>query len=440
MLGAVAALTLAPPSRSFAADAGVSVKDAGAKADASAMTQDPHAGLLAPVDDEEGDPHGGDPHAHAGHNDNEPLPDTSVEDPSLPAGTVTVDMLDANDKPLPKAQIVIGVVRNSVQKGESREKILKQADDNGRLRLENLETGTGIAYRITSPKDGATFAVPPFQLPQKGGIKARLHVYPVVHSLDQAKVFSEGYVVLEMKDDRVQMHQAMRFWNIGKNAWVPDNLVFKLPEGYTAFNTQQGMTDVGVDNVDKVGARFRGTIGPGKHEVEFMWQMPYGGESDVTIDAPMPPHMIASRIVVPASGEMKAGAEGYSDAKTQSQGGQKALVTEREIDPEQAITMSSVKPVAIHVSNLPSQGIGRFVASGVSAGFVALGVLFLVLRKRDDEKDAGETVAAKRELLLGELRSLEDAFAAGDVGPKTYEKERRDLIDAIAMTFVKREA
>ena len=52
--------------------------------------------------------------------------------------------------------------------------------------------------------------------------------------------------------------------------------------------------------------------------------------------------------------------------------------------------------------------------------------------KRGSRKNVGKL---ERLELLNELEELEKAHLAGDVGPKTYERARRELIDALARTL-----
>ena len=47
----------------------------------------------------------------------------------------------------------------------------------------------------------------------------------------------------------------------------------------------------------------------------------------------------------------------------------------------------------------------------------------------------GTDAKAARRALLDELAELEVARLAGDVGPKTYERVRRELVDALARTL-----
>ena len=52
-------------------------------------------------------------------------------------------------------------------------------------------------------------------------------------------------------------------------------------------------------------------------------------------------------------------------------------------------------------------------------------------RVAENTVDAG----VMRQSVLEELALLEKAHTSGDVGPKTYERVRRELIDALALTL-----
>jgi hypothetical protein len=388
-----------------------------------------------------GDPHaGGAPHGKADGQSNgampgvfEPPPDTTDESADLPPGTILATIVDANERPIPNASITIGIVNNSVAKGESRKHITRNADAAGVLRLDNLENESHIAYRVTVPKDGAVFAAPPFRLPEKHGMRVKLHVYQVTHDIEQALIVTQVIVYVEMKDDRVQVQEALSIWNFGPVTWVPENVMLALPGTYTAFSTQQGMSDTGVDNVEKKGVRLRGTFAPGRHDIEFRWQLPYDGDRDVMLDVGMPPHLAAARLMAPASRTMGFFGTGFpaAVAKTDNQG-QRILITEKQLSRGEA----AWKTVHIEIRDLPVQGPGRYIATALAAMSVVTG-LALGLRgkgprdKGQDKKDAKDL----RTRLLQELEELEHARRIGDVGPETYTRARRELIDQIALTF-----
>jgi hypothetical protein len=377
-------------------------------------------------DDAEHDPHGAhDPHGGRGGMFDAPE-DGSVEDPSIPVGAISVQIADAQGRPLPRSEVTLGILYNSVAKGESRKRISAMTDDAGRARFDKLDTGTGVAYRPMVLRDGATFSVPPFQLGAKSGTRAVLHVYPVETDIEKTLVVMQAITYSEVKDDRVQIQQAYKIYNFGKNAWVPNDVVVPLPPKFTAFSAQQGMTDVGVDAVPGKGLKLRGTFAPGQHVIEFRWQLPYSGESDVRFDVGMPPHMAAARVMAPASRDMSLEVPGFPPPQSSSDGqGQRVLITEMQMKREDQPT----KSVSVSIRGLPTTGPGRWIATLLAAGGLAYGVIL------GSKKPAARDRKKERERLLAELEDLERAHAAGDVGPKTYERARRELVDEIARTL-----
>ncbi len=377
--------------------------------------------------DEASNPHG----AAASSGMFEAPPDTADEDASLPAGAIVATILDPENRPLPGETVTLALLHQSVAKGESREHRTSTCDVEGKTHFEGLETGSGIAYRVTVVKDGATFAALPFQLPLTKGMRITLHVYPVTHDIQQAMVVMQAILFAELKDDRVQIQEAITIYNFGKIAWVPEGMVIRLPPEFTALNNNQQMGDHGVDAVEKVGVRLRGTFAPGRKDLEFRWQLPYDGEREVVFDVGLPPHVAMMRVMALASRTMRLTVEGFPEAEKRNDAqGQRLLVIEKQLRREEAPLAS------LHVSltDLPSAGPGRIIASCLAAFGVLAGV-FLAWGAAPGDSRAKPRAKGQRGQLLDDLEALERAHAAGDLGPKTYERARRDLIDAIARTL-----
>jgi hypothetical protein len=378
-----------------------------------------------PDEHEDANPHAG----HGGHADSDMFrapEDGSVDDSTLPPGTLDFQVADPSGKPLPNYPVTLGVLFNSVAKGESRKRLTATTNAAGIARFEHLDTGSSVAYRPMAITDGATFSVMPFRLSEKTGMKALLHVYPVVEAIQDALVLSQSVIYTEVKDDRIQVQQLIKLYNFGKNAWVPKDVVLALPENFTAFTAQQGMTDIGVDAVPKKGARIRGTFGPGQHMIEFRWQLPYAGEPEVHLDVGMLPRTAAARVIAPASKDMHLEVPGFPPPQSTSDGmGQRALLTEKQVARDE----KALSSVAIVLSGLPTEGPAKIIATLIACAGILAGVVFG--SKSASRKDR----APERDRLLAELSDLERAKKAGDIGPKTYESARRDLIDALSRTF-----
>jgi hypothetical protein len=363
----------------------------------------------------------------------EPPPDTVDDDANVPVGSIQVEVRDPDGNLLPGIGVTLGILHQSVAKGERSEHVTRATDERGVVTFAGLSTGSDVAYRVSVPKDGATFAATPFRLGTERGMKVVLHVYPVTDDITQALIVIQFIVYAELKDDRLQFQQAVTVFNFGRTAWVPTNLVMGLPEGFTALTAGQQMSDTGVDAVEGRGARLRGTFSPGRHDVQYRWQLPYTGDRELNLDLGLPPHVAVARVMAAASKDMRLVVEGFPEAVSRTDPeGQRLLITERQLRREDG----SLRALHIGLRGLPGEGVGKFIASGISAIAVFSGLaLAWSSRRRGAERDARAT-KAERAQLLEELEELERARRDGDIGPKTYERLRRALIAAIARTLL----
>ena len=360
-------------------------------------------------------------------------PDAEQEDPALPPGTIVVRILDAMGMPVPHAPITLGILKNSVAKGESREKVVREADASGTFVFSGLTVGSGIAYRVTSPRGDGTFAAMPFNLPAARGMRVGLHVYDVNGDIQAARIVFQAALYVEVKDDRVQFEELFAVFNFGKVAWVPPaDLLIPLPPEYTAFSAQQEMSDTGAEAVAGKGIKLHGTFGPGRHDVTFRWQLPYDGASELALDVGLPPHVATSRVVAAAAPGMTLSVDGFPAAQSAPEGsGQRVLQTERQVQPNDA----QLRTIHVRLKDLPTAGPARFVATGIAGMGVLAGLAFAFGRAGAGSGASKKPRRRERALLLAELEDLERAHATGEIGPKTYERARRELIDALARTL-----
>jgi hypothetical protein len=365
--------------------------------------------------------------------------DTSDIDKDLPAGTIVVEVRDASDRPMPRADVTLGILQQSVAKGESRRHVAKQADGEGNLRLDGLEFGSGIAYRVTVPwnsssgGDGATYAATPFQLDLHHGQRVRVHIYPVTNDLRETMLGMDGIVYMELKDDVIQFDELFRIYNIGAVTWVPSDVVITLPHDFKGFITQKEMSDAGWDEVPGRGAKLRGTFGPGQHETHFRYQVPYTGDESVELSATLPPHVARMRVMAEASKGMTLQVADFpASISDRNQSGQRILLTERQMRAGE----TPPSQVRISLDNIPTEGSARWIATAIAAATILLG-LYLALdpsktsskdTKRHDDRDAERA----RNRLVAEIAELDKARASGEVGPKAYDRIRGALIDALA--------
>jgi hypothetical protein len=358
----------------------------------------------------------------------EPPADEEKPDPALSAGTIAVELRDADDRPIRHELVTLGILINSIAKGDSRKHLQALTDDRGQAEFLGLETASNIAYRVSSGFQGGSFAASPFQLEQAKAMRVVLHVYPVTRDLQQALVVVEVTLAAEVREDRIQVEQVLTLHNLGRVAWQPEDLRMALPEGFTGFTTQASMSDQGADEVQGA-ARLRGTFPPGHHVVDFRWQLPWSGSTDLDFSVALPPHVAVARVMMPAASEIKLVARGFPPAEIRHDSqGQRFLVTERHLRPEDA----KLTALAIGIHGLPTPGPERLLATLLAACTVATGIAFAFFRRSPRSTTEFATVRAT---LLDDLWELERGHIAGTIGPKTYERARSDLVDALASTL-----
>ncbi len=366
----------------------------------------------------------------------EATPDSVIRDPLLPPGTIAVELRGPEGQPMPHQSFTLGILEQSVAKGDNRTHLAGETNESGDALMKGLAIGAGIAYRVSVVSDGATFAAMPFQLEPSEGVRAVVHVYPVTRKLDEALIAMQLIAYGEVRDDRIQMNEGLSVFNFGRVAWVPNDVILPLPEGFSAVVAQTQMSDVSVDEVAGKGVRLRGTFGPGQTNVEFKWQLPYSGSADVDFEIGTLPRVAISKVLFTASRGMRLEVGGFPPAQmaTDPQG-DRVLITEKQFvrgDP-----LPTTLRIALH--NLPSAGPGRFVAAILTGLLVVFGIA-LVFRRANRPESAGEHGEAHRAELLRDIVDLEAAHVAGEIGPRTFERARRELIDAISRSLAEKKS
>jgi hypothetical protein len=379
----------------------------------------------------------GHPPARSARAADPPPEDTSERDDAVPPGTIVVEVRDQNDAPVPRADVTLGILQQSVAKGESRRRTSQKADEGGTTRFENLERGAGVAYRVSVPwtsggEETATYAAPPFQLDLHRGQRVRLHVYPVTSRVEETLLGMQGIAYLELKDDVIQVDELFQVFNMGTTTWVPSNVVIDLPRGFKGFNAQRDMSDTGFDVVAERGAKMRGTFSPGQHEVQFRYQIPYNGEDSFKIALSLPPRVIRMRVIAEASKTMTLHVDDFPTAVSDAnQRGQRVLLTERQARPGD----SPQSRVAITLDNIPTEGSARWYTVAITFATLACGVYVALDQEKSKQgaQKAGERDTERaRARLVAEIAALDAASRAGEIGPQAHTRIRQALIDSLA--------
>lgn len=384
-----------------------------------------------------GNPHAGNPHGGAGGRQAPPgffqAPDDFArDDPELPPGTIVVTVADAEDKAIPNAQLQLGILRNTVAKGESRERLVRDADENGQLRLDGLEIGSGVTYRVSTINGPATYAVTPFALNDKAGKRVVLHSYDVTNEIkDGMRIGMLGMVYLSLREDTMSIEHLFNVVNAEPVSWVPEDVVIELPYGFKAFTKPETMEDTRFDQVPDKGASLHGTFKPGRHSTTFRYQVPLSGDATQTFRIEMPPQVLHLQVMVESSKSMTIDAKGFPPAqKNKNRDGKKILYTERQVERGG----DDISVLELTVSGLPVPSPARYIALAMAILAVIGGGVYAAQRHeaKDMADDTRADLVDAQRALLDEIVELERLHKAGTIGPKTYARLRVALLDALA--------
>ncbi len=356
-----------------------------------------------------------------------PPPDGSQDDPALKRGVLAIAIRDAEDKPIPNAPVVVEVLHSTVAKGDSRERMAKTANASGELMLEGLQFGSGTTYRISTTRADANYALPPFALGDQVGKRAVLHAYEATQNLEELLIGVQAVAYLALRDDTIQVEELITVHNVSSKAWLADATV-PLPQHFKAFNTQESSDEARVVEVSGVGVALRGTFAPGRHDLDFRYQIPLDDNERQGVRIGLPPHVFQARVMVEAGKTMSIDVANFPPAQREPMNGKHVLVTETAA----TLAAGGVKMMDITVNGLPTPGPGRWIAVGLATIAVAAGLWTTFKRNDDDDPEARKDLEEARETLLAELVSLERMRKSGEIGPKTYARVRASLLDALA--------
>ncbi len=365
-----------------------------------------------------------------------PHPDIVRSQAALPMGTIEIFVYDADHKPLADASVTLGTKRNSIEKGESRSTKTGRTDKQGKLVFRGQKAGR-ITYRIMTSRGSATFRSAPFSLRNRG-VHVELHTYEPTALADSA-VVTEAFVSLEVKQDTLAVSHLVRALNLGRTAFVAKDLLLELPEGAKGFRQQDSEDGVSATRTESGHVKIAGTFPPGQREVAFNYRVPLDSSSTQQFDLPMPPRSVRSRVVVGAGSDMGLDVEGFPPASAGSnRDGKRVLQTVKQAEMSGGLAgllkSNNASTVKLTLTGLPSRGIAPLLACVLAALMVALGGAHYQKARSQSglRKDQREDLVEAREAMLDELVRLEKARKTGEVGPRSYERLRATMLDALA--------
>lgn len=366
----------------------------------------------------------------------QPPDDGADNDPSLPPGTLSISIRNADDIPLAGVEVTLGILHSSVARGDSRDSKKGVSDENGTVTFADLEVGAAHSYKISSNVGPGTFELPNLQLSDKSGMSGVLHLYDVTEDMTQVRVFMGTHIEIMLKEDAFVIRQSCGMINLSKSAWLAEAEI-PLPEKWKAFDTADDTATAALKVMPTAkGAVLKGTVPPGRSSVTFTFQVPLAGEESQAMLFNLFPNTLQTELVAEASKKMRLVAEGFQQPKfDKAPDGRSILTTTHGIQEPQIDHFKAT------ISGLPTRGPGGIIAAILGGIAVAGAFAYRLARagKTDLSEDSYLDLIDARETLLGEIAELERAHRRGTVGPKSYARLRALLTDALSRILVQLE-
>jgi hypothetical protein len=345
----------------------------------------------------------------------------------VPPGTIAVLVQDGRKSAVGLTKVKLKGVRKSIEEGDKPFEVETTTTAQGMAAFRGQETDTIFSYEVVVEKDGATYTSGSFTFEHAKGTIVSLIVYPVSPDPMETMIFTRALYVLEPKADVFQVQALYRIHNAGVVTWRPTNFPIQLPAGAAAF---QPGNAAGVQLTEADGrVLVSGTFAPGQKEFTYSFQLPNGRQPNEHLKLPVPLNLVDAKVVSQSSSSMGLRVAGFTPAeKTFSPSGQPSLIADQDF-----LQPNGHPPaeISVEISGMPPKSNGAVIASALALLLVVGGIAQAAARPERDARKDGDRVAA-RNVLLDELVRLERAKEAGSVGPETYARTKRLLIDALA--------
>ncbi|MBI4702279.1 MAG: hypothetical protein HY744_14225 [Deltaproteobacteria bacterium] len=356
-------------------------------------------------------------------------PYTVAADERLEAGVVEVQVLEADGRPAPGAPLELRLRRSDAPGAGVPQSMAARADGQGRHRFAGIPAGSVRAAVVATQSGPAVFATRPFALDPRRGSRVLLRRYPATGDLDEARIAVEATVALSFEDEAVGVEHFLRIYNMGATAFVPQGLVLGLPEGARDFSAGMTRGPAGAELVAGLDVRLVGTFAPGPTDLSYGYRLPLAGETEQRLRLVLPPRVAAARVQAVAGPGIGLAVQGFPAAEQQQAEGGRLLVTER-----QGLRGSDgPEALLVTLTGLPAPGSARWIALGLAVALtVVAGHRVYQHRGRTgpSEEQMADLVQA-REALLGEIVRLEKLRQAGEIGPRSHERLRDELLGAL---------
>ncbi|HVZ73008.1 MAG TPA: hypothetical protein VHJ20_11580 [Polyangia bacterium] len=355
---------------------------------------------------------------------------SSHPDPTLPKGTLVVQLVDEGGRPVPNHPITLGSVdqTNKVTVHHA------TTGADGTARFADLATGRTAGYAAVVDFHGQHIGTDPFAMPEDTGARADIHA--LEHTSDPSVItIGEGArIILQLREDTQQFLEMLPLENTSKKMFDPGPGAFEIPlpkefTGAEAAESGGRKVEVRANH----GMAVHGTISPKSslgqtdaksagNEVTFGFVLPYRGTTK-DFEQPMPNGIGLFTLIHEQIPGLEISGPGVGARQEREANGKKYWVM-----PGSAIPAGGV--MRFTVTGLPSQDhSGRVVAAVLTLLLIAGAIVFGRRAAGDARKVAADErtrLEARRESLFAELVTVERAAKSG--AASATPERRRELV------------
>jgi len=361
-------------------------------------------------------------------------------DPSLPVGTLDVQLRDENDAPIANHPVVLGMVNKQGGVDVRR----ATSDAAGKARFSGLPVGKETGYAAVIDWRGLRLNTAPFAMPEAGGAVAMIRALARSADPSAITIGAGGRIVLQMHEDALNILEFLPIENTSDKMFDPGPGAFEipLPSGFVGAEAQENERKIEVRQ--NHGMAVHGAVVPKKmqmatpaaekeQEVVFGFVLPYHGDTHV-FSQPAPNGIGPLSLIIDQKLEgVSASGAGVGERREQTFGGHKYwLIPIAGAPAGGAITFT--------LSGLPSHDTIGSTVAGILALALVLGAIVFGRRPQSRPGARHGTAAAERtrlvaqrESLFTELVALERASrAAGTPAPSD---QRRQLVGRLEQIY-----
>jgi hypothetical protein len=353
----------------------------------------------------------------------------------LAPGEIEVRLNSKDLKGIEDQEVTLLISKQSIERGNEDSTLTARTDSRGVARFTGQISESDHLYDVQAGIGAARYSTGQFQFKSaEAGMRIVLPIYESTNTLDGLLLLTRTLVAIVPQDNLFVVDVLLRVENYGEVAWLPENVVFPLPEGFKALNVRDAKGDARFEAEGDHGVKLTGTLAPGQHDLMFRFHLPTDGESERTFKFPTKLNTGMVRVILESSPTMKLEVPGFpAPDEARNNDGQRRLIAGRDFVTEKVRAPDEIE---IKISGIPTPAAGRSVAVGLAAVFALVGLVQSIGKRRSTKAIRSDLSKEDRdqagELLLQELINLEHAFAQGTIGRKTHEQAKRQLLEAFA--------